>query len=256
MKSKSTRGLICMDGRFGLVYHVCVITYRIWEDGSFEYSFEPNYQVIDLLEAPDFQGIPGLDLSLRKKRYIRRNRTPVFIEERSPAPNREDLWTLLEEVGMDHLNRLEWLIRTDMRYGGDNLYVCRFRKLEAPQEACESHLISEAQNTEQAMKSVLRALARGDSLALASEDPACPSTRKALHDTLLLLLGKGEEYRRRLRNGRDAEKRGRRRIVVEDTRLDEALHDMANGRISADEAAERLGISRSTFFRRKREWEG
>lgn len=67
-----------------------------------------------------------MDLDLRKKEYIRRNRVPVFISERTPSKNRENLIELLDACGMDYLNRLEWLIRTDTRYAGDSLYVCRW----------------------------------------------------------------------------------------------------------------------------------
>ena len=255
MNSSVTCGVICMDGPFGVVYHVCAITYTVWEDDSFEYAFEPNYAVVDLLSAPDFQGIPGLDLSLRKRRYVRHNRVPVFVEERSPAPNREDLWALLEEQGMDHLNRLEWLIRSGMRYGGDNLYVRRFDDSDAGRTVDEARVVADSQTTEHAMKALLQALARGDALMLPDGGKAEPAARKALHETLIALLGKGEEYRRRQRGEHEVGERGRRRIVVEDTRFDEALRDVKHGRLTVDEAAERLGISRSTFFRRKREWE-
>lgn len=253
MDSRTTRGIICMDGRFGAVYRICPITYTVWEDDSFEYVFEPNYLVIDLLTTPDFQGIPGLDLSLRKQRYVRRNRVPTFIEERSPAPNREDLWDLLDEHGMDHLNRLEWLIRTRMRYGGDNLYVQRFEEQDELETISETELVENAQNTDQAMRALLNSLARGDGLKLADGAKATPDARKALHSTLIALLEKGEAYRKMKSGERETEKRGRRRIAVEDTRFEEALRDIADGRLTVDEAANRLGISRSTFFRRKRE---
>ena len=33
------------------------------EDETSRYELEPNYEVIDLLDSSDFQGIPGFDLS-------------------------------------------------------------------------------------------------------------------------------------------------------------------------------------------------
>lgn len=54
---------------------------------------------------------------------MRENVVPVFISERTPGENREDLWELLEECGVQYLNRLEWLIRTETRYSGDGMYV-------------------------------------------------------------------------------------------------------------------------------------
>jgi hypothetical protein len=53
------------------------------------------------------------------------NYVPVFITERTPGPSREDLWELLESVGLDYYDRLEWLIRTDLRAAIDNLIVER-----------------------------------------------------------------------------------------------------------------------------------
>lgn len=120
MKSVTTTGLICLDDSFGLTYRIAKITYTEREDDSFEYEIEPCYSVIDLLNTDQFQGIPGLDLSLRKRVYRRTNITPTFIDERTPGPQRKNLQELLEAEGMQYLNRLEWLILTDLRYSGDN----------------------------------------------------------------------------------------------------------------------------------------
>ena len=48
---------------------------------------------------------------------------PVFISEREPMKNRENLYELLEECDMDYWDPLEQLIRTDSHYFGDRLYV-------------------------------------------------------------------------------------------------------------------------------------
>lgn len=125
MKESRTVGTICLKDNAGTEYHISKIEYVEREDGSFYYVFTPDYSVIDLLPANLFQGIPGLDLSLRKEIYIRENIVPVFISERTPGPNREDLDALLKETDMEYLNRLEWLIRTQMHYGGDLLYVTK-----------------------------------------------------------------------------------------------------------------------------------
>ena len=58
----------------------------------------PFYHVIELLPTRLFQGIPGLDMCLRKERYVRENMTPVFISERTSRENRENLWELLKHV--------------------------------------------------------------------------------------------------------------------------------------------------------------
>ena len=63
--------MICLDDDLGLTYRVSKIKYVLSEDESFSYTFTPNYSVIDLLTSNLFQGIPGLNLDLRKPRYIR-----------------------------------------------------------------------------------------------------------------------------------------------------------------------------------------
>ena len=129
MKSILTSGLIRLNDNYRFNYRIASIEYEEWENGQFEYRFYPFYPVIDMLPPSLFQGIQGLDLSLRRPCYPRKNIVPVFISERTPGENREDLYALLEEVGMDTLNRLEWLIRTDTVYFGDRLYVTRPKEI-------------------------------------------------------------------------------------------------------------------------------
>lgn len=106
-------------------YAVGRIDFERFDDQNFQYIFSPEWSVIDTLPPAIFQGIPGLDMSLRLEKYYRVNMTPYFIAERTPSENREDLWELLEEVGLDYYDRFEWLLRTGMRCGTDNLIVDR-----------------------------------------------------------------------------------------------------------------------------------
>ena len=130
MKEQTTTGTICIKNKLGIEFRLCRIDYTVRDDGHYSYVFKPDYSVIDMLSTPLFQGIPGLDLDLRKEEYVREDMVPVFISERTPGENRVDLWDLLQSVGMDHLNRLEWLIRTDMQYFGDPMYVVRYEEPE------------------------------------------------------------------------------------------------------------------------------
>ena len=123
MQEHVTEGIICVDDEMGFTYSVSKIKYIQWEDETYKFIFTPNYSVISMLKPDIFQGIPGLDLDLKKKEYIRENRIPVFISERAPMKNREDLYELLETCNMDYWDPLEWLIRTDTHYSGDRLYV-------------------------------------------------------------------------------------------------------------------------------------
>ena len=71
MREIVTRGDICLNDEYNLTYKVADITYTEREDESFVYEIKPNYSVISLLNSKDFQGIPGLDMDLKKEIYIR-----------------------------------------------------------------------------------------------------------------------------------------------------------------------------------------
>lgn len=110
MREKVTEAQLCLDSPGGFTYVLGLVRYIVREDDSFRYGLEPDYAVIGLLSPPDFQGIPGFDLSLRKPRYERVDRIPTLIADRAPMQNREDLWQLLEQCGMEYWDSVEWLI--------------------------------------------------------------------------------------------------------------------------------------------------
>ena len=118
-------GIIYAVDRNGDKYAVGQVDLERFDDQNFQYVFTPEWSVIDTLPSSIFQGIPGLDMSTRLERYYRVNMTPYFISERTPSESREDLWELLDAVGLDYYDRFEWLLRTDMRCGTDNLIVER-----------------------------------------------------------------------------------------------------------------------------------
>lgn len=118
-------GIIYAVDRCGNKYSVARVDLERFDDQNFQYVFTPDWDTIDSLPTSIFQGIPGLNMSMRLERYYRVNMTPYFISERTPSEKREDLWELLEEVGLDYYDRFEWLLRTNMRCGTDNLIVER-----------------------------------------------------------------------------------------------------------------------------------
>jgi hypothetical protein len=132
MKKHTVKAKILVTDKLKVKYNVCYLEQIFYEDDTFEYVFRPNYAVIELLDSEIFQGIPGLNLDLKKKEYVRKNKMPTFIYERTPQSNREDLWEFLDEVGLEYLDHLEWLIRTDKIYTGDSLTVEAFN---IPKEA-------------------------------------------------------------------------------------------------------------------------
>ena len=120
-------GVIKIKYRDNLKFNICKITYELFADGNYQYIFEPYYDILDALPSTLSQGIPGLNLDKRKKQYYRVNRIPSFISERTMREDRENLKEELDKLYMDEYNPLEWLIRTDTEYSGDNLIVERYR---------------------------------------------------------------------------------------------------------------------------------
>lgn len=256
MRESVTSAQLCLQGRGGFTYVVAMVRYIVREDDSFRYELIPNYDVIDLLEPSYFQGIPGFNLDLRKARYVRENKTPTLIADRAPMQNREDLWQLLEECGMDYWDPLEWLVRTDRRYIGDRLY---FRAAPLGESAALDieQTIEGAANSPQAVDAVLTALCEGRPLE--SDGAQLNSlARKVLYESLMLLYEKMRHGKGSVsvapRIGRAPA--GRKRKPVDELMLREAVLRYRAREWTAKRAAEWLDVSVPTFYRRLAEWEG
>jgi len=254
MKEIATSGVICLDDEYDFTYYVADIKYIEREDESFCYEIRPNYAVISLLKEKDFQGIPGLDLSQKKEVYIRENIVPVFISERTPGENREDLWLLLETHKMDYLNRLEWLIRTDSKYSGDLLYVCRKEK-----DMLEISTLAQLGNRSAVIcRRVLEIICFGGDI-ITNDFIINDSNRKAYYELFMSMYQTEKKYLdERRRNGiqESAERgkyAGRSRIKIDTLEMREIFEFYEAGKISGRDAADKLHISPSTFYRRYRE---
>ena len=259
MRENRTKGIICLDDEYGFTYVVSEIEYIEREDESFTYIFRPNYSVIDLLESKLFQGIPGLDLDLRREEYVRDNIMPVFISERSPQKNRENLIELLEAVGMDYWNPLEWLIRTDTKYSGDRLYVERYEPIRQSFEVESASVLGTRSSI--VCRKLLEHICRGD-IVTSSEITINDDNRQEIYNLLMILYAKDKKYiddRRRAgiatatANGKY---KGRARTKIDSLKLAETISEYTAGELTGDEASSRLGISRSTFLRRVKESHG
>lgn len=253
MREKTTEAQLCLDGPGGFTYALGLVRYIVREDESFRYELEPNYAVIDLLGPPDFLGIPGFDLSVRKSCYERIDLIPTLIADRAPMQNREDLWQLLEQCGMEYWDPLEWLIRTSTRYIGDNLY---FRAVPATKEVMEVETaIIHAANSRQGVAAVLSALCEGRDV-MVDEIAVDSVQRKILYQTLLPLfekMGRGETANEGPHETNSHP--GRKRKPVDELMLREAIERYRNRQWTAKEASAYLAISEPTFYRRLKEWE-
>ena len=97
---------------------ICTITYIEKSETDFQYVFEPDYKYIDKLE--NFRGIQGIDLSLRKQSYIRKNILPSFLFEHNPLPGKKSFQVSRKINGMC---LLEYLANCDKQYFGDQLKI-------------------------------------------------------------------------------------------------------------------------------------
>ena len=130
MKTYYSRGLIVVKDKFNITYLLSKIEYFYNEDETFKYVFTPSYSTISLLKPDIFQGLPGLNLDIKKEKYERINRVPVFISERVPNKNREDYYELLKEVNMEYMDPIEYLIRVKGQYFGDPYFVIAYKDKE------------------------------------------------------------------------------------------------------------------------------
>jgi hypothetical protein len=254
MKEKVTSGQICLDDEYGFTYCISEIEYCERDDESYFYTFIPNYSVIELLASDIFQGIPGLDMDQKKDKYIRENITPVFISERTPVKNHENLWELLEASNMEYLNRLEWLIRSNTRYSGDSLYVKRLEQIPF----IEVENITALGNRSSAiMRKLLEVICKGVIIKTNSYI-INDANRKECHSLLLSIYTQEKMYiaNQKTKGIKESAKqgkyKGRGKIKIDDTKLLEVISEYEDHKITGEQAAEKLNISRATFNRRYR----
>lgn len=256
MRESITSGIICLDDEYGFSYVVSQVEYIEREDESFVYIFRPNYSVIDLLGPELFQGIPGLNLDLRHTEYIRKDKIPVFISERCPQRNRENLVELLESCNMDYYNPLEWLIRTDTRYFGDRLYVERYENTDITFKV--SSIENMGYRIGHVCKNLLKYICRGMNVE-SSEISINDENRRDIYNLLMALYIKDKKnLDERRQMGIDAavsagRYKGRMKMNIDELKLAETIENYEGGKITGEEASKSLGISRSTFMRRIRE---
>ena len=267
-------GIIKAVMKSGEKISVAQIDYQEFDEENFQYVITPYWDIIDGLPASVFQGLPGIDMELRLDHYYRVNYIPVFITERTPSENREDLWEILESVGLDYYDRFEWLLRTTMRAANDNLIVERRR---------------ESQVVEEFRPGILSGLQYGDKIIVDSLGKIADTTT-GFEDRIFTAVTNGvdivsqnsdvlvgmmvrsamvsvavtqrilerREYASKRRVGIEQAKKngkytGRKPIEVDEKVLYQANKELKAGLISVEEAMRRTKIgSKSTFYRKVR----
>ena len=271
-------GTIYAHDGSGRKYAVSGLAYERYDDQNFQYVFTPEWSVIDALPGTVFQGIPGLDMSMRLDRYYRVNMTPYFISERTPGENREDLWELLDAVELDYYDRFEWLLRSNMRCGIDNLTVERSVPARnivfdadcvLPDDLQPDDCImidsfqSLGTSNAQLRRILLRVLRSGARIWDNSEERALSEEECGILLKLLLVQESMEKEQAASTQRAGVERAkaenkytGRKKIDIDKNLLIQVAGEFKAKKIPEAEAMQRLKIaSRSTFYRRIKELE-
>ena len=253
---------------------VAQIDYQEFDEENFQYVISPYWEIVDGLPASVFQGIPGIDMDLRLETYYRVNYIPTFIAERTPSENREDLWEILESVGLDYYDRFEWLIRTPMRAANDNLIVER-RRTEQVVEKYTTGILSNLQYGDKVIVDSMETIADTtagfadeiftvitngvDIISESGQMLVDITTRSSMIPIIIAQkIIAQREYAKNRRSGIEQAKKqgkytGRKPIEVDEKVLRQVNQELKAGLISVEEAMKRTKIgSKSTFYRKVR----
>ena len=267
-------GIIKAVMKNGEKISVAQIDYQEFDEENFQYVISPYWEIVDGLPASVFQGIPGIDMDLRLETYYRVNYIPTFIAERTPSENREDLWEILESVGLDYYDRFEWLIRTPMRAANDNLIVER-RRTKQVIEKYTTGILSTLQYGDKVIVDSMEAIADTtagfadeiftvitngvDIISESGQILVDITTRSSMIPIIIAQkIIAQREYAKNRRSGIEQAKKqgkytGRKPIEVDEKVLRQVNQELKAGLISVEEAMKRTKIgSKSTFYRKVR----
>lgn len=270
-------GIIKVYDRYNRNYSVGEIVFERFDEQNFQYVIKPYWKSIDQIPKGVFQGIPGINIDLRRDAYYRVNMTPLFISMRTPSESRVNVTELMRSVGLDYYDRFEWLIRSEMRCGDDNLFVIRkptdslrIKSLEKvknrninPDDTVEIDSFSDIPSSNaRLIEELFCLLQSGVQIYIRSENRYIDDDERS---TMLYLLRNMLECidrnnRNRRKEGIEEAKKngkyiGRKPIEVDELLLEQVAVDFLNKRISEPLAMQSLGIkSRSTFYRKIKEF--
>lgn len=253
MNTYYSRGLIVVKDKFNITHLLSKIEYFCNEDETFKYVFTPSYSTISLLKSDIFQGLPGLNLDIKKEKYERINRVPVFISERVSNKNREDYYELLKEVNMEYMDPVEYLIRVKGQYFGDPYFVIAYKDKE---KIDLDNLKGKYTNTE-LIKIILDNIAIGNDIIF-NDTLINDDNRKLIYDILIKLYKRSVTYKKEKQlegislakvNGKY---KGRKRIEIDVINFLNYLNKINNKEITVKEACKNLGITIDKFYREKK----
>ena len=225
----------------GLSFNICEIIQR-FDGQSYSFLFKPNYQTIALIptDAP-FEGIQGLDLDLKKQSYEREG-IPVFVSERIPPKNREELYKLLENNGLKYWDPFDLLVIENQKYCGDDLFVRRYQ----PQTTKNISFLGTT-NLYASVKEILQNIAFGNQITIDNQKISYKDVFNALYPIYLNLYHK--KVKEQLKGASNRVYKGRKPISIDPNDFDKIREAYLSKQMTATEAAKVLGVSRKTFYR-------
>lgn len=247
LKKYSSKGRICLKDKYGFIYHICTIEYIYDIDDKYRYIYTPNYIVTDIVPTNLFQGIPGLNLDLRKPQYVRENAQPVFITERVPQPNREDYYDLLADVGLDYYEPILYLIRTKLQYFGDEFFML-------PYEEQVDYYVNPSDSYINIIKNILANIALNNNVYY----DGSVINDVTLFKILYLIYTKRyncvkEQQQDGINKAKEEHKyRGRKEVKVDTFKFLDVLEKVNRKEITAKDGAKILGISIDKYYRFKK----
>lgn len=222
-------------------FKIAKLTYELFSDESFQYTFEPFYDVIDAFEGLE---IPGIDLTLRQPQYYRVNLTPVFVSERITPKNRVNLTEELKEFNLDYHQPFLLLLDSNKQYGGDHLSL----KSDAFYLNLDTNLVNE-NDLYKSIPKTLQALASRSNFILGSIYVNSDNRTILIKNYCHLYEKVSQYYQNKIKRNR-----GRTKQSVPFIMLEETQKLYTNGVITIEEAVKQSGLSsKRTYYRRIKE---
>ena len=267
----TSQGLIKVVDRYDRRYNVGEISFERFDEQNFQYVIKPYWNEIKYIPKGVFNGIPGINMDIKREKYYRVNMTPVFISMRTPSESREDIRELLSSVKLDYYDRFEWLLRSNSRCGDDNIIV--IRKYEGRDRSIENiqdenlsvddivkidNLGGICSTNGRMVEKTFILLQSGAKIFIADENRFLQEEERNNMLYLLMNMLASQDRNNKVNriNGIITAKKngkygGRKPIAVDAILLQQISYQFKNKTISEKDAMKKLGlVSRSTFYRK------
>ncbi len=222
-------------------FKIAKLTYELFPDESFQYIFEPYYDVLDAIDGLE---IPGIDLTLRQQAYYRVNVTPVFVSERITPKNRVNLIEELKEYNLDYHQPFLLLLDAHKQYGGDHLSL----KSDTFYLNLENNHMDE-NDLYKLIPKTLQTLASRSNFILGSIIVNSVNRTILIKNYCHLYEKVSHYYQNKIKRNR-----GRAKQSVPFIMLEETQKLYTNGVITLEEAVKQSGLSsKRTYYRRVKE---